>query len=119
MFPLLHVTGTSSRNYQCYKNGMLRNFIYVYCYFVYSIQTFRTSIFQLVQNKICIMSSNKISGEYAAGGGHLDVLKWLRLPDEPEGKCDWDGKTCLKYASGPNALSIRAWISSQADSLGE
>ena len=55
----------------------------------------------------------------AASGGHLDVLKWLRLPDKPEGQCYWDWRTCSEYAYGPNAPSIRAWISSQADSMGE
>ena len=25
-------------------------------------------------------------------------MKWLRLPDEPEGQCAWDGKMC-QYAA--------------------
>lgn len=55
----------------------------------------------------------------AAGEGHLDVLKWLRLPDKPEGQCEWNWRTCSDIASGVNAPSIRAWISNQADSMGE
>jgi hypothetical protein len=31
-----------------------------------------------------------IMNVYAAEGGHLDVLKWLRLPDKLEGQCEWD-----------------------------
>ena len=51
----------------------------------------------------------------AAKGGHLDVLKWLRLPNKVEGQCEWSEDMCSNNASGPNAPSIRAWISSQAD----
>ena len=55
----------------------------------------------------------------AAKGGHLDVLKWLRLPNKPEGQCEWDENTCMAAAAGRNAPSIRAWIISQADFIGE
>ena len=62
---------------------------------------------------------NWLTCQDAAREGHLDVLKWLRLPDKPEGQCEWNWRTCSDIASERNAPSIRAWISNQADSMGE
>ncbi|QDZ22927.1 hypothetical protein A3770_09p54450 [Chloropicon primus] len=46
---------------------------------------------------------------YAARGGHLDVLKWLRSQDPP---CPWNKRTC-EYAARGGHLHVLQWARSQ------
>jgi hypothetical protein len=46
---------------------------------------------------------------YAARGGHLKVLQWLRLPGKPEGQCPWDAMTCANAAEGGH-LEVLQWL---------
>ena len=46
---------------------------------------------------------------YAADGGHLDVLKWLRSQDPP---CPWSEATCAEAASN-GQLDVVKWLRSQ------
>ena len=45
----------------------------------------------------------------AAGGGHLEVLKWLRAQDPP---CPWDESTCTAAAAGGH-LEVLKFLRSQ------
>ena len=37
------------------------------------------------------------------------MLKWLRLPDKPEGQCEWDAATCSAAAGGGH-LDVLKWL---------
>jgi len=42
-------------------------------------------------------------------GGKLDVIKWLRDPNKPEGQCAWDSKACALAAAG-GRLEVLKWL---------
>ena len=46
---------------------------------------------------------------WAAEGGHLDVLKWVRSQDPP---CPWDEGTCQEAAEGGH-LEVLKWLRAQ------
>ena len=52
---------------------------------------------------------NKWTCAYAAKGGHLEVLKWLRDPNLPGGPVDWDTMTCACAAKG-GQLEVLKWL---------
>jgi hypothetical protein len=37
------------------------------------------------------------------------VLKWLRLPDKPEGQCEWHKYTCQAAAEGGH-VDVLKWL---------
>ena len=47
--------------------------------------------------------------QVAAGGGHLDVLKYAR-----KNGCPWNKEVCLLYARNNGHHHITEWIKSQA-----
>jgi hypothetical protein len=57
---------------------------------------------------------------HAALGGHLKVLKWLRVEDSEEGgndnreKCSWDELTCAFAAEGGH-LEVLKWARGEDD----
>ena len=62
---------------------------------------------KVLRGKECEWDKNTCRG--AAEGGHLDVLKWLRLPGKPEGQCDWDTWACMGAAEG-GQLEVLKWL---------
>jgi hypothetical protein len=62
---------------------------------------------KILRGKGCAWHANTCRG--AAQGCHLDVLKWLRLPDKPEGQCRWGGNTCSAAAQGGH-LDVLQWL---------
>ena len=53
---------------------------------------------------------------YAAGRGHLEVLKWARSQDPP---CPWSRSGCRRGASESNHQHIVKWIDQQEDESDE
>lgn len=54
---------------------------------------------------------------YAAVGGHLDTLIWLRDPTTGGGACPWDPHKCLQIARDYNHPHIITWIHTQLNNL--
>jgi len=46
---------------------------------------------------------------WAAQGGHVGVLKWLRQPEKPEGQCPWDAIACWRAAKA-GQLEVLQWL---------
>jgi hypothetical protein len=44
----------------------------------------------------------------------MHVLQWLRQPDKPEGRCDWNAGACWAAAKN-NHLKVLMWLREGAD----